>query len=426
MKIILLLLLTFNAYAARENTIDADCVRLKGGTCIDKNELGYSDGVTSAIQTQFTGKVSTTGNESISGVKTLTGQLIANSTANGFRPCPVMNETQRNAIASPVSGDCLYNSTTTTLNVYNGSAWKSAGGGINNWLTSTSYQVDDVVIQSNLIYKCLIAHTSGTFATDLAAVRWVRLSTDVSGASGTLPVANGGTNSTTALSGSSIAISNGSALVQGAAGTTTTLLHGNASGAPTYSAASLTTDVSGVLPLANGGTNKNMTAVNGGVVWTDADSQEVIAAGTNGQILRSNGAAAPTWVSSSLTDKTCVYAFGGTSATLASPTECTSGTCVEVYDSCSAISPPSWVATATYTNIVIANGTYANSVPLMCTCSAFDTNANQPRDCPFYFDTGDSTWSTNSSGGATLNIQSTNQDSAQTSYVIFTCVGTAP
>lgn len=57
----------------------------------------------------------------------------------------------------------------------------------------------------------------------------------------------------------------------------------------------LTTGVTGVLPLANGGTNKNMTAVNGGIVWTDADSMEVSAAGSSGQILRSGGAAAPTW-----------------------------------------------------------------------------------------------------------------------------------
>ena len=78
------------------------------------------------------------------------------------------------------------------------------------------------------------------------------------------------------------------------AGTKATAIAAN--GDLTCSAASLTADVSGVLPLANGGTNKNMTAVNGGVVWTDADSMEVIAAGTSGQILQSNGAAAPSWV----------------------------------------------------------------------------------------------------------------------------------
>lgn len=70
-----------------------------------------------------------------------------------------------------------------------------------------------------------------------------------------------------------------------------------ANGNLTCTAVSLTADVSGVMPLANGGTNKNMTAVNGGVVWTDADSQEVTAAGTSGQFLKSNGAAAPSWQS---------------------------------------------------------------------------------------------------------------------------------
>lgn len=39
-------------------------------------------------------------------------------------------------------------------------------------------------------------------------------------------------------------------------GTTTTVLHGNAAGNPTFAAVSLTADVSGVLPVANGGTNE--------------------------------------------------------------------------------------------------------------------------------------------------------------------------
>jgi len=38
-------------------------------------------------------------------------------------------------------------------------------------------------------------------------------------------------------------------------GTTTTVLHGNVAGSPSFAAVSLTTDVSGILPVANGGTN---------------------------------------------------------------------------------------------------------------------------------------------------------------------------
>lgn len=41
------------------------------------------------------------------------------------------------------------------------------------WLTSTSYAVGAYVTQSGTTYRCLIAHTSGTFATDLAALKWV-------------------------------------------------------------------------------------------------------------------------------------------------------------------------------------------------------------------------------------------------------------
>lgn len=41
------------------------------------------------------------------------------------------------------------------------------------WLTSTSYNVGDYVTQSSVIYYCIVAHTSGTFATDLANGDWV-------------------------------------------------------------------------------------------------------------------------------------------------------------------------------------------------------------------------------------------------------------
>jgi hypothetical protein len=88
----------------------------------------------------------------------------------------------------------------------------------------------------------------------------VSMTSDVTGI---LPIANGGTNYSTALSGSSIMISNGSAILQGAAGTTTTVLHGNASGAPSYSAVNLTSDVTNTLPFTHGGTGVTSTPTNG-------------------------------------------------------------------------------------------------------------------------------------------------------------------
>ncbi len=92
---------------------------------------------------------------------------------------------------------------------------------------------------------------------------------------GVLPIANGGTNSATALSGSSIMVSDGTHIVQGTVGTTTTVLHGNAAGAPTYSAIVLTTDVSGILPSANGG-----TGVNNAGTFTNATNTTITGGGT--------------------------------------------------------------------------------------------------------------------------------------------------
>jgi hypothetical protein len=41
-----------------------------------------------------------------------------------------------------------------------------------NWLTATAYAANDLVTESNNLYVCIVAHTSGAFATDLAAGEW--------------------------------------------------------------------------------------------------------------------------------------------------------------------------------------------------------------------------------------------------------------
>lgn len=59
-------------------------------------------------------------------------------------------------------------------------------------------------------------------------------------------------------------------------------------------------DASRDIPLADGGTNASLTAVNGGVVYSGASAMAITAAGTSGQVLKSNGAAAPTWQTNNL------------------------------------------------------------------------------------------------------------------------------
>ena len=45
------------------------------------------------------------------------------------------------------------------------------------WLTDTVYTTDQYVWQDSLLYKCIVAHTSDVFATDLTAANWTLVST---------------------------------------------------------------------------------------------------------------------------------------------------------------------------------------------------------------------------------------------------------
>jgi hypothetical protein len=74
--------------------------------------------------------------------------------------------------------------------------------------------------------------------------------------------AYGGTGQSSALTQYGVVYgSTTTAMATTAAGTSTTVLHGNAAGAPTFGAVSLTADVSGILPIANGGTNASTASV---------------------------------------------------------------------------------------------------------------------------------------------------------------------
>jgi hypothetical protein len=204
-------------------------------------------------------------------------------------------------LATVVTGDLLYASATDTLSrladVAAGSFLRS--GGVTTapvWSTTTW---PNAATQGDLVYASAAStfvvlakdtnatrYLSNTGATNNPAWAQVALAT---GVSGVLPIANGGTNSSTALSGSTVMISDGSKIIQGAAGTTTTVLHGNAAGAPTYAAVSLTAEVSGDLPFANlaQGSALSILGVTGNAI---ADVASIVAA-SDFQVLRRSGTA---------------------------------------------------------------------------------------------------------------------------------------
>jgi hypothetical protein len=89
--------------------------------------------------------------------------------------------------------------------------------------------------------------------------------------SGTLPVGNGGTGQASNLTQYGVVYgSTTTAMATTAAGTTTTVLHGNAAGAPTFGAVSLTADITGTLAVGNGGTGATTSTGTGSVVLSAA------------------------------------------------------------------------------------------------------------------------------------------------------------
>ena len=142
---------------------------------------------------------------------------------------------------------------------------------------------------------------------------------------GTLVAVNGGTgfasyavgdllyaNTTTTLA-KLPDVATGNALISGGVGT-----------APAWGKIGLTTHVSGTLPIANGGTNGTTTPTAGAVPYGTGTAYGFTAAGTAGQVLTSAGAGIPTWTTPTTGTVTAVSVvsangFAGTSGGGATP-----------------------------------------------------------------------------------------------------------
>lgn len=120
------------------------------------------------------------------------------------------------------------------------------------------------------------ADNGGSCIVDLAGYRWFR-STLPPSSGGVLPVSEGGTGDTT-LTNHGVMLGQGtSPVVVTAVGATGTVLKGVTGADPAFGAVVLTTDVSGTLPVANGGTG--ITSLGAGVAtWLGTPSSANLAA----------------------------------------------------------------------------------------------------------------------------------------------------
>jgi hypothetical protein len=246
----------------------------------------YVDSVAQGLDAKASCVFSTTGNITLSGLATQAGGDWASSLTAGNRIL-VKNQSssQFNGIYVAASGtwtraldmDTWAEVPSSFVFIEDGSTLADTG-----WVTTANaVGTIDVTAMPWVQFSGAGTYTAGTGLT-LTGTQF----------SLTSPVATslGGTGSTSALNQYGVVYgSTTTAMATTAAGTSTQVLHGNASGAPTFGAVSLTADISGVLAVSNGGTG---VATLSGLAYGNATSP--FTAATAAQVVSVIGSTAVT------------------------------------------------------------------------------------------------------------------------------------
>lgn len=197
---------------------------------------------------------------------------------------PLLTTVQKNAL-TPLESMFLYDDTLNVPAYYNGTSWVSVGTASSLTLTAnTGLRTDATGLVESVV------QTDGQILIGSTGVKPQAAS--ITGTANQISVTPGA-GSITLSTPQNIAVASSPEF----AGLTLTGFSGvvkATAGVLSASAVNLATEVTGILPLANGGSNKNMTASNGSLVYSDADSFEFSGVCTSGQVWISGGAGAPT------------------------------------------------------------------------------------------------------------------------------------
>jgi hypothetical protein len=249
------------------------------GTVTSVGGTGTVSGLT------LSGTVTTSGNLTLGGTLSVTASNFASQTANTILAAPtgVSGVPTFRAIVAADIPTLNQNTTGTASNVTGTVAIANGGTG---------------AITAPLALTALGATTVGgnVFTlTNPSAITFPRFNADNTVSAldaATFRTAIGaGTSSTTGT----VTSVGGTGTVNGITLTGTVTTSGSLTLGGTLSGVSLTTQVTGTLPIANGGTNATATPTAGTVAYGTGTAYAFTSAGTTGQVLLSNGSSAPSW-----------------------------------------------------------------------------------------------------------------------------------